>query len=208
MNNKTLENTLRKLGFKHIAGVDEVNIYSTTGEIIACAVVLKTNSRIRNVNDSKKLTRKQRETIYKQLKKHIIAVGIGRVLVSEIDKLGFYQAHLLAKQRAVVDLTSKYKVDVILLDGKFRKLNLQQYCPSVLHIVNGDEKCYIISCASIIAKVLLDRFMERLGKRYKEYGFEHNTGVPTKKQVSALRRFGMTKWHRKVFTRKYLNVKS
>jgi len=188
------EKKLWKKGFKTVAGLDEAGRGPLAGPVVAAAVVFKENFKIKNfsVNDSKKLSEKQRDFFYKILTNHKdIKWGVGIVSEKIIDKINILQATKLAMKQAFKDLNP----DFILLDGNFSI----DCATGQKSIIKGDQKVFSISAASIIAKVTRDRIMEKYHKKYPEYGFLQHKGYPTKAHFASLQKFGPCKIHRKTF---------
>ena len=158
--------------------------------------------RISRLRDSKKLSPKQREELYKLITKSpAIEWGIGRVSEKVIDRINILEATKLAMKRALEKLEEK--PDFLILDGNFKiNLNIPQKS-----IVKADEKVFSCVAASIIAKVTRDKIMRRYQKKYPQYGFEKHKGYPTKLHRRRLRRYGLCKIHRKTF-KPVTNLKS
>lgn len=189
------EKKLWKKGFKFIAGLDEAGRGPLAGPVVAAAVVIldyKKIAKIKNINDSKKMTPKAREQIYEILIKHAdIKWGIGIVSEKVIDKINILQATKLAMKKVAKNLNP----DFLLLDGSF-KINSKIPQRS---IIKGDAKVFSISVASIIAKVTRDRLMQKMHKKYPQYGFNNHKGYGTKAHFASLEKFGPCKIHRKTF---------
>ena len=178
---------------KIIAGVDEVGRGSLVGPVYAAAVILNKKVDRKKIKDSKKISKKKREIMNNYLKKNSVW-SIGSASLKEIDKLNMLNASLLAMKRAVKKL--KKKPEIVLIDGnKLPKI----YNYKLKNIIKGDEKIPEISAASIIAKVSRDRLVSRLSKKFKNYYWEKNSGYGTKDHIRAIRKFGVTKYHRKTF---------
>ena len=176
-----------------IAGVDEVGRGSLVGPVYAAAVILKKKLNKKKLKDSKKLTKRNREILEKHIKKNS-HWSIGSASLKEIEKLNILNASLLAMKRAIIKL--KEKPEQILIDGnkvpKIKNYNLK-------YIVKGDQKIPEISAASIIAKVSRDRLITKMSKKYIKYFWNKNAGYGTKDHISAIKKFGITKYHRKTF---------
>ena len=176
-----------------IAGVDEVGRGSLVGPVYAAAVILKKNLDKKKIKDSKKLTKRNREILEKYIKKNSYW-SIGSASLKEIEKLNILNASLLAMKRAIKKLNKK--PSQVLIDGnkipKMKNYNLK--C-----IVKGDEKIAEISAASIIAKVARDKLITKMSKKFTEYAWDKNAGYGTKLHLIAIRKFGITKHHRKTF---------
>ena len=176
-----------------IAGVDEVGRGPLAGPVVAAAVILDPNNPIEGLADSKKLSKKQREKLYDEIKSKALAWSIARAEVAEIDELNILQASLVAMSRAVAALP--ISPEHVLVDGnKLPEINC-----SAEAIIKGDEKIPAISAASIIAKVARDREMDDMDIEYPGYGFSKHSGYPTKIHLQALQELGVTPIHRRSF---------
>lgn len=174
-----------------IAGVDEVGRGPLAGPVIAAAVIL--NKDIPGVKDSKKLSVKKREELFKLIQAEALCFAYGRAEPDEIDKINIHNATLIAMQRAISNLS--IKPDKVLVDGL--------YVPKVEilseAIVKGDSLVNAIGAASIIAKVTRDREMAAMDALYPGYNFTKHKGYPTKEHKAALQKLGLSKIHRKSF---------
>ena len=179
---------------KIIAGVDEVGRGSLIGPVYAAAVILNKSINKKLLKDSKSLSNKKREELYSYIKRNSIW-AIGQASIKEIEKINILHASLLAMKRAIINL--KKKPSLVLIDGN-KLPSLKNY--NLKYIIKGDQKIPSISGASIIAKVSRDRFITSLSKKFKNYGWETNSGYGTKEHLSAIKKFGITKYHRKTFS--------
>jgi ribonuclease HII len=177
-----------------IAGVDEVGRGSLIGPVYAAAVILDKSIRHKILKDSKTLTKNKREELYKYIKKNSIW-AIGQASIKEIEKINILQASLLAMKRAVLKLNKK--PSLVLIDGN-KLPNLKNY--KLKYVIKGDQKIPSISAASIIAKVTRDKFITKLSNEFNNYGWDTNSGYGTKEHLSAIKIFGITKYHRKTFS--------
>ena len=176
-----------------IAGVDEVGRGSLAGPVFSAAVILNNNIEIKSIRDSKKISFKNRFIISEYIKKNsIYAIGIASV--KEIEKMNILNASLLSMKRALDRL--KYKPSIAYVDGLFAPKNINIKCRT---FIKGDEKITCISAASIIAKVSRDLFMINLAKKYPNYSWQKNFGYGTAAHLSGLKKYGVTKHHRKKF---------
>lgn len=187
------ENGARENGFSAIAGVDEAGRGPLAGPVVSAAVILPEALPISGINDSKKLTPKKREALYKEIYRHAVAVGVGIVEPAEIDRINILQASLAAMVIAVANL--RCKPDFLLIDGPYSlSMDLPQQA-----IIRGDSKSISVAAASIIAKVTRDRIMEAYHRKYPEFNFAVNKGYPTKAHQAAIKRVGCCPIHRLSF---------
>ena len=178
---------------KIIAGVDEVGRGSLIGPVYAAAVIFKKNIKDREIIDSKKIKKTKREIISKYIKKNSIW-AIGSASLKEIENFNILNASLLAMKRAIEKL--KIKPNLILIDGN--KSPKIKNC-LVKTVIKGDQKIKEISAASIIAKVSRDKLMNKMSKKFKKYKWDLNAGYGTKDHIKAIKKYGITKFHRKTF---------
>ena len=190
---RTLENALRRVGFVHVAGVDEVGRGCLAGPVVAAAVVLHPERHIPGVCDSKVVPALERERLYDHIVRHAIAGAVAGADPAEIDCINIHQASLRAMQRAVLSLAPL--PDIVLVDA-FRVPDLPMAQRGVLH---GDRRCSAIAAASIIAKVTRDRQMLELHGRDPRYGFDRHKGYATADHLDAVARFGYSDVHRRSF---------
>jgi ribonuclease HII len=190
---RTLENALRRVGFVHVAGCDEVGRGCLAGPVVAAAVVLHPDRHIPGVCDSKTVPAAERERLYDQILSAAVAWAVGEADPSEIDRINIHQASLRAMQRAVLQLAPL--PDIVLVDA-FRVPDLPMAQRGVLH---GDRRCSAIAAASIIAKVTRDRQMLDLHGRDPRYGFDRHKGYATADHLDAVARFGYSAVHRRSF---------
>ena len=179
---------------KIIAGVDEVGRGSLIGPVYAAAVILDKSINQKILKDSKSITQKKRKLLYDYVKKNSIW-AIGKASVREIEKINILQASLLAMKRAVKKL--KKKPSHVLIDGN-KLPDLKNY--NLKAVIKGDQKIPCISAASIVAKVARDKFITTLSKKNKRYNWDRNFGYGTKQHLKAIKKFGVTKHHRKTFS--------
>ena len=190
------ERRLWRAGAERVVGVDEVGVAPTCGAVVAAAVIIRPNGhRIPGVRDSKTLSAQQRDRLVPVIRKRAIAVGLGAASVAEIDRLNIYHATHLAMRRAIARLGGH---DHVLVDGN-RIAGFEAAVGPYSAIVDGDAKSYTIACASVVAKVIRDRMMSLLAARYPGYGWERNQGYATQEHRDAIRRLGLTPFHRRSF---------
>ena len=176
-----------------IAGVDEVGRGCLAGPVFSAAVILNKNIITKNIKDSKKIPFKKRFFLAKYIKENsIYAVGVSNV--EEINKLNILNASLLSMKRALNKLSQKPSIAFI--DGLFAPKNMKIKCKT---FIKGDEKIISIAAASIIAKVARDQFMINLSKEFPEYKWYKNFGYGTAEHLSSLKKYGVTKHHRRKF---------
>jgi len=190
---RTLENTLRRVGFVHVAGVDEVGRGCLAGPVVAAAVVLHPEKHIPGVCDSKLVPAAERERICERIMRQAVAWAVAAAEPTEIDLINIHQASLRAMQRAVLALVPL--PDIVLVDA-FRIPELPMAQRGVLH---GDRRCSAIAAASIVAKVTRDRQMLDLHSRDPRYGFDRHKGYATADHLHAVARFGYSEAHRRSF---------
>jgi ribonuclease HII len=190
------ERRLWNEGLSRVAGVDEVGVAPTCGAVVAAAVIMRPGChRIAGVRDSKTLSMGQRERLAPIIRSRAVAVGVGAASVREIDRLNIYHATHLAMRRAIARLGGTDHVNV---DGN-RITGFEALVGPYTNVVDGDARVYSVACASVVAKVVRDRMMARLAARYPGYGWEHNQGYATRDHREAIRRLGLTPFHRRSF---------
>ena len=176
-----------------IAGVDEVGRGPLAGPVVAAAVILPKNHTIEGLRDSKKISKKRRESLFPLIYEQAIDIGIGEVDVKTIDKINIREATFKAMKMALDDLSTI--PDSALIDG--HPLNDQSI--SNEGIIGGDDKVDSIKAASIIAKVTRDRIMKDYSIIFPEFGFENHSGYGTKFHIEALEKYRATPIHRRSF---------
>ena len=178
---------------KIIAGVDEVGRGSLIGPVYAAAVILKKNINKKEIKDSKKLSKIDREILAKYIKKNS-TWALGSASIKEIEKLNILNASLLAMKRAIKKL--KIKPNLVLIDGN-KSPELKNYL--IKTVIKGDQKIKEISAASIIAKVSRDKLMFKMSESFKKYKWNFNAGYGTRDHINAIKKYGVTRFHRKTF---------
>jgi ribonuclease HII len=190
---RTLENALRRVGFVHVAGADEVGRGCLAGPVVAGAVILHPDRHIAGVCDSKLVPAAERERLYEEIARDAVAWAVAAADPSEIDRINIHQASLRAMQRAILQLAPL--PDIVLVDA-FRVPDLPMAQRGVIH---GDRRCAAIAAASIMAKVTRDRLMVTLHERDPRYGFDRHKGYATADHLDAVARFGYSEIHRRSF---------
>jgi ribonuclease HII len=190
---RTLENSIRRMGFHYVAGVDEVGRGCLAGPVVAAAVILAPDKYVARVCDSKTVTALERVRLYERITNKAIAWGVAAVGCDEIDRINIHQASLRAMERAVRQLAPC--PDFVLVDA-FKIPDLLMPQRPVIH---GDSRCTAIAAASIVAKVTRDRLMLELHARDPRYGFDRHKGYATREHLSAVSQFGYSDAHRRSF---------
>lgn len=183
-------------GKKYLAGTDEAGRGPLAGPVVAAAVILPNDFYDERINDSKKLSEHLREELFEIICNNALSFSYTVVSHVKIDEINILNASLLAMKKSVRKLN--INPDVILIDGN-KAFN---YNAEVIPIVKGDSKSLTIASASIIAKVVRDRIMVKLAKKYPLYGWETNKGYPTKEHINAVLKYGHCPLHRKTFLTK------
>ena len=176
------------------AGCDEAGRGCLAGPVFAAAVILPPDFICANLNDSKQLSHKQRYELRQVIEENAISFSVASCSPQEIDELNILWASVKAMHRALEGLS--VTPDHIVVDGnRFRTYkDVKHSC-----VVKGDSKFQSIAAASILAKTYRDDYMIRLDESYPEYDWTNNKGYPTKKHKDAIRRYGVTDYHRKSF---------
>jgi len=202
------EKKLWKKGYKFIAGVDEVGRGSLAGPVVAGAVVFDRNLiKIKHngviINDSKKLSAKQRERATAWIKENALSWAVGEASVSKINKLGIVKATQIAFRMAIKKAQLKQKIDYLLIDAFYAPYVVGLRKKKQMPIVKGDTKSISIEAASIIAKVYRDKLMTELSKqpKHKKYEWNKNKGYGTLDHRNVIKKYGATNLHRKDFVK-------
>jgi len=190
MANREYENKYIKMGHRYIAGVDEAGRGPLAGPVVIAAVILPNNYNNDLINDSKKLTKKQRSELYGEIIKNALAYKIVTIDEATIDKINIYQASKLGMINAIKSL--KHPLDLVLTDA----MPIGELKVEVVSLIKGDSKSISIAAASILAKVTRDELMMNLHNLYPQYGFDKHKGYPTKAHLAAIEKYGITKYHR------------
>lgn len=194
---KEIELRLAEHGFNYICGIDEVGRGPLAGPVVTAAVIMPKESCIIGINDSKKLSKKQREELAEKIKKEALSYSYGSVSSNHIDEINILNATKKAMISAIARLNPK--PDLLLIDAVKLNTEIEE-----LSIIKGDEQSYSIGAASILAKVKRDKYMEKMDLIYPEYDFKNNVGYGTKNHLKAIKKFGLTPIHRKTFCSKFL----
>ena len=182
--------------YKLIAGIDEVGRGPLAGPVVTCAVIMKSDSAIDGITDSKKLSRKKMLNLKEKIIEDTICYAYGYANPRLIDKINIKNSTHKAMEDALNNL--KIKPEIVLIDAERIATDIPQ-----LNIVKGDLNEYVISCASILAKIRRDDIMINFSKLYPNYGFDTNMGYGTKKHYQGLEEYGETPIHRQTFLRKF-----
>ncbi|HHW47108.1 MAG TPA: ribonuclease HII [Clostridiaceae bacterium] len=184
-------------GYRYIAGVDEAGRGPLAGPVVAAAVILPDNVCIYGLNDSKKLTPKQRDSLYDEITEKAVSFSIGIVDEKQIDSINILNATKTAMEKAISSL--KPQPDIIFIDAvELENIKIEQ-----VPIVKGDSKSISIAAASIVAKVTRDRLIDELDQFYPQYGFKKHKGYGTKEHIKAIKKYGICPIHRVSFTKKF-----
>lgn len=183
-------------GYKSVCGVDEAGRGPLAGPVCAAAVILPEGVIIDGVNDSKKLSEKNRESLFDVIREQALSYSIAYATVDEIEEINILNATMLAMRRAIDGLD--IKADYAMIDGnKIPPIDIDAEC-----IVKGDAKSMSIACASILAKVSRDRLLYKYAEEYPMYGFDKHKGYGTKVHREAILKYGPCPYHRKSFLKK------
>ena len=188
-----IEAAARAAGYRCIAGIDEAGRGPLAGPVVAAAVILLADSTCAELQDSKRLTDRQRQRVYGQLLRHAMSYGIGVVSHQQIDQHNILWATKEAMCQAVSQL--ERVPDLLLIDGT-------QPVPSTIPqhtLIRGDRRCASIAAASVLAKVTRDRLMIAYARRYPCYAFDRHKGYPTREHYTRLRAYGPCAIHRRSF---------
>jgi len=190
---RTVENDLRRRGYVHIAGVDEVGRGCLAGPVVAAAVILQPDHYVPGVADSKLLTPEDRERLFPDITRAAVHWTVAIVSADDIDRLNIHQASLLAMRQAITSLVPL--PGFVLVDG-FR---IPDLVIAQRPIIGGDRRSTAIAAASILAKVTRDRLMIELHAQDPRYGFDRHKGYATRDHLDAVGRYGYSPAHRRSF---------
>ncbi len=176
------------------AGCDEAGRGCLAGPVFAAAVILDPKKRIKGLDDSKKLTEKQREELRPEIEEKALAWAVASMTNHEIDKVNILKASFLSMHKALDQL--KIKPETLLIDGNrfIKYLDIPHHC-----IIKGDSKFQSIAAASILAKTHRDEFMLNIHEMYPKYNWKKNKGYPTSDHRAAIAEIGPSEFHRMSF---------
>ena len=185
-----------------ICGIDEAGRGPLAGPVVVSAVIFDHNVFIPGIKDSKKLSPKQRDLLFEEILNKCFKFSIGIVDSSIIDDINILKSTMLGMEKCLRELEcGKMK---ILIDGNYFKLKNENHINYNFEtVVKGDSKIFAISCASILAKVTRDRIMKDYDKEFLLYDLKSNKGYPTKNHIESIKKYGITRIHRKSFCNKF-----
>jgi len=188
-----------KEGKTVIAGCDEVGRGPLAGPVVCCSVImpLKKELIIEGVNDSKQLSAKKREQLYSKIIELAIDYEVSFTDEKIIDNINILEATKIGMKNCINAL--KVKPDIILIDA-VEGLNIIYPYQS---IIKGDEKSYSVACASIVAKVIRDEYMQKMHEKHPVYNFLKNKGYGTKEHIDAIKKYGDCELHRQTFIKNF-----
>lgn len=197
---KKIENEIyEKEHVEYICGIDEAGRGPLAGPVVVASVIMKPDSFIEGVNDSKKVSEKKREKLYEQIIEEAVSYSVGIIDQNEIDEINILNATKKGLTESIKGL--KVKPDRIIVDA----LDKIDTCGiPYMPIVKGDAKCYSIAAASIIAKVTRDRIMRQWDEVYPMYGFAKHKGYGTAAHIAAIKEYGLCPLHRRSFTKNFI----
>ncbi|MDD2840535.1 MAG: ribonuclease HII [Rickettsiales bacterium] len=192
-----------------IAGIDEAGRGPLCGPVFSsCALIADRKVCPIEIDDSKKITEKNRERIFEEIlkleEKRQILFGIGEGSIEEIEKFNIRNATKISMKRAYENLIEKYSlnIDMVIVDGNF----IPDISTKAEFIIKGDEKSISIATASIIAKVSRDRLLRNMDLEFPEYCWAKNKGYGTAEHIKAIKKYGISKYHRKSFLQNILKL--
>lgn len=191
-----MEDELHGQGIEFVGGTDEAGRGPLAGPVVAACVILKTDAFIPHLNDSKKLSEKRREEVFKEIVENALSIGVGLSDVEEIDRINILQADYLAMKRAIEAM--KTKPEFLITDAvDIPDLQIQQR-----PVIRGDQKVAAIAAASVIAKVTRDHIMKVYDRQVPEYGFAKHKAYGTKAHYEAIETYGILPIYRRTFLEK------
>lgn len=185
------ERQLWAMGYRLVAGLDEVGRGPLAGPVVAAAVILPGELILPGIDDAKRLSGRRRQELYQQIRENAVAVGVGMIHPDGIDEASVMLATYKALIKAVGDLS--VQPDYLLIDA----LHLPNVSQPQAPVVGGDAQSASIAAASIVAKVIRDEYMIEMDREYPEYGFANHKGYGTAEHRAALERYGPCPIHRK-----------
>ena len=197
---KKIENEIyEKEHVEYICGIDESGRGPLAGPVVVASVIMKPDSFLEGVNDSKKVSEKKREKLYEQIIEEAVSYSVGIIDQNEIDEINILNATKKGLTESIKGL--KVKPERIIVDA----LDKIDTCGiPYMPIVKGDAKCYSIAAASIIAKVTRDRIMRQWDEVYPMYGFARHKGYGTAAHIAAIKEYGLCPLHRRSFTKNFI----
>lgn len=197
---KKIENEIyEKEHVEYICGIDEAGRGPLAGPVVVASVIMKPDSFIEGVNDSKKVSEKKREKLYEQIIEEAVSYSVGIIDQNEIDEINILNATKKGLTESIKGL--RVKPERIIVDA----LDKIDTCGiPYMPIVKGDAKCYSIAAASIIAKVTRDRIMRQWDEVYPMYGFSRHKGYGTAAHIAAIKEYGLCPLHRRSFTKNFI----
>lgn len=196
---KKIENDFHKKGIQYIAGIDEAGRGPLAGPVVVGVVIMKPDSFIEGINDSKKISEKKRELLYEKIISEAIDWSVGIIDQKEIDQINILNATKKALTMAIQNLS--IKPDQIIVDALE---NINTLKIPYTSVIKGDAKIYSVSVASIIAKVTRDRIMREYDTVYPQYGFAGHKGYGTAKHIQAIKEYGPCPLHRRTFIKNFI----
>ena len=193
---KPFEFQFLEQGYRFIVGVDEAGRGAIAGPVFSAAVIFPPHifenpEFYKKIKDSKELSPKQREGLFAFITEHALSYAVAKTEVEEIKRIGIFKATFKAMLNAILRL--KAKPDLVLVDGPYP---IPEYKGLQKCIVKGDKLCLTISAASILAKVMRDKYMNELEKKYPHFSFSKHKGYATKIHLSEIKKFGPLPVHR------------
>lgn len=187
---------MKNPNFEYICGIDEAGRGPLAGPVVVAAAIMRKNSMIEGVNDSKKISEKKREELFEKITSEAISYGVGIIDQREIDRINILNATKEGLTMAVKELN--VRPNLIIVDA----LNgIDTNGIPYESIIKGDAKCYSIAAASIIAKVTRDRIMRQWDEVYPQYGFSKHKGYGTSEHIKAIKEYGLCPLHRLSFVK-------
>jgi len=186
-----------------ICGIDEAGRGPLAGPVVTSAVIFDKTLFIQGVKDSKKLSKNRRESLFDEILEKCYEYSIVAVDNLTIDDINILNSTMLGMEKCLKGINDKNMK--IMIDGNYFVLKNKNHLKyNYETIVKGDDKIFAISCASILAKVTRDRIMEDFDEEFPWYNFKNNKGYPTKQHIEQIKKYGITRIHRKSFCKKFL----